>query len=252
MLNLLLEQTWLTKNEALIYLYLLSFPDLSVWIISKRLSINRNSVYSVIDTLSKKWLVSSIHINNTCYYSSIDISVVIDNIEADISNKRNLKNRLQNEIKKYDFNKHLTSDSRVIFNKGFEWLRSLISDLSWETGQVDSIINPDYYDSKMLKYVSDEYQNLRKWKLSSKSRILLIWDSAQDYKDKYLKADPWEIRIDKKWSLKIDTSIQIYWTKVAIYSLVWDASSYNWAIYKDENFYNSIKSIFNFLWINLQ
>ncbi len=70
MLEKYLQEIGLSEKEAQIYLALLQVDNESIQDLSKRTSINRTTVYPVLETLEKKGLVSEIQIGKKTHYEA--------------------------------------------------------------------------------------------------------------------------------------------------------------------------------------
>jgi len=100
-----LKQIGLSENEAIIYLMLLQFPDISAGKIAKKTELPRATVYSVLDALIQKRLVASSPAGRIKYFSAEPINVLEEVVNKEyekIKAKKNILNEILPQLTKIE------------------------------------------------------------------------------------------------------------------------------------------------------
>jgi HTH-type transcriptional regulator, sugar sensing transcriptional regulator len=203
-----LISTGLTKNQAEVYLEILKHPEQSGGEIAKAISIDRSFVYSIVNSLIDKGLVSYITKGKVRLYYSADP----ENLLKDIEEKRNNVNKIVQELK--SMKEQTKSEKSVLVYEGKAGLKAYIRDFldakSFETlgggGNLKIL--------EALKYEYPHYlKDLNKKKIKGK---LITSPKNKKIMEEIYKNSKVDIKTFE--GLKSGVSFTIFNNKLAIYS----------------------------------
>lgn len=98
-----LRNLGLNDNETRVYLYLLTHGESMASIIAKRLETKRVTVYSTLESLEKKSMISSFIKNDVTHFDAIEPDDIVELCEQRVSEMKRLKDKadtLKNEFSK--------------------------------------------------------------------------------------------------------------------------------------------------------
>ncbi|MDP3976262.1 MAG: helix-turn-helix domain-containing protein [bacterium] len=93
----------LTENEVKVYLYLLTHGEAIASIIAKRLGLKRANVYTTLESLESKGVVTSFIKNNVAHFDAIDAEELVQLCEVKVKEMQRLQKNaslLKDELKK--------------------------------------------------------------------------------------------------------------------------------------------------------
>lgn len=242
----LLDSIGLTSGESKTYLALLDLGLSTVSPISKKADVSLSKVYSILDKLIKKGLVTSITKNNTKYFNAASPERIIDYLEEkkkDISEK-------EEEIKKIlpKLKNKITNTEKPIAEvyEGVKGIKTFFDNILRETKKGDII-----YALGIPREVSENYMgffrkdwNRRRIKLKVRNIVLYNFD-ARSIGAKSSKANFINVKYLPK-DLQTPSWIQIYNDVVA--TVYMGEENPVCVVIRDENISKSYRSHFNFLW----
>lgn len=151
----------LSKNEARLYVELLSMGHQPVSVIAKRVGFNRTSTYVILKTLSKKGFVGSYNRSNMKFFVANDPNCLINYVERKCHIYDNCRNDLLMLVPKYRelMNNYAFRKPVVTYHEGLEGVKYVL------------------YDALNAKSSCFAYLCLHKWFRSGLKEFLL------EYKD---------------------------------------------------------------------
>ena len=118
-----LKETGLSDKEASIYLELLKSEGLIVSEISEKTHLNRSSLYSLLDSLSKRGFISYMIRNNTRYYRAAEPQKLI---QMQKEREKRLSAILPQLI---ELNKATTNKPTIEILEGIEGIKTIMNDV---------------------------------------------------------------------------------------------------------------------------
>lgn len=109
----MLEKLNFSKTESVIYITLLKHPNLTGYQIAKKISMSRSSVYSALDNMYKRGVISLLK-GETSSYKAQDPDTLIDNMKKDFNNSADLLKEELSKIEKVD------TEERYLNIEGYE------------------------------------------------------------------------------------------------------------------------------------
>lgn len=225
----------LTKNQAEVYLEILKHPEQSGGEIAKALSMDRSFVYSIINSLIDKGLVSYITKGKVRLYCSADP----ENLLKEIEEKRNDVNKIVQELKSLKEQKK--SEKSVLVYEGKAGLKAYIRDFL-EANSFETLGGGG--NLKILEALKYEYPHYLKEFNKKKIRGRLITSQ----KNKKIMSDVYKnskVEIKTFEGLESGVSFTIFKNKLAIYS----AEEKPFVIMiENENIAKALKTYFDKTW----
>lgn len=225
----------LTKNQAEVYLEILKHPEQSGGEIAKALSIDRSFVYSIINSLIDKGLVSYITKGKVRLYYSADP----ENLLKAIDEKRNNVNKIVQELK--SLKEQTKSEKSVLVYEGKAGLKAYIRDFL-EANSFETLGGGG--NLKILEALKYEYPHYLNEFNKKKIRGKLITSP----KNKKIMSDIYKnsrVEIKTFEGLESGVSFTIFKNKLAIYS----AEEKPFVIMiENENIAKALKTYFDKTW----
>jgi len=194
-----LQQFQLSENEARVYLASLECGPGSVQKIAKTASLNRVTVYGIVESLIAKGFLHEIFDKNKKYiaaYSPTKLYDVLTHRENELKKERNLLDSLVPQLKMRSSGKH-SSNTNIIYYEGEEGLKNWASDALETQGELLEWTKIESYSKKFDQYLHDYYYP-EKFKRSIPTRfIFLDTPDARTYVTRYTenpKASPMKAR----------------------------------------------------------
>ncbi len=248
MIEKYLEDAGLSDKEVKIYLQLIQMENASVVDLANKTKIKRPTVYTILDSLAKKGLVSEIDENKKAKYVAEPperLKLFIERKEVFLSE---LKNRFVNDIipQIKSFQKETGEKPTVKFFSGKEGILSTNEDVydgNPDGSPIYIIYSKDLLDEVFKSTETDKYKNTRT-SAGIKAKTLYNWSKGEKKSDELAE----RIKVDEK-KYPFFADISIYKDKVRISVLGKELSG----IYiKSKDFAETFKSLFNLAFDNLK
>jgi sugar-specific transcriptional regulator TrmB len=201
-----LEEIGLSDKEAKVYVALLQVDHDSVLDLSKRTSINRTTIYPVIESLAKKGLVSEIQIDKKIHLKAEPPERLETYVERRKLNFEEQSKRLKDVIPQLKSIQRESGERPVV--KYFEGIEGILSSENeflsyYENGGVNYIVYPRDLVEELFKNERPKFVDTRQNKKVSVKAIYTRKDG-----DLPTVSDSIRIRIDEnKYPLLSDISI---------------------------------------------
>lgn len=248
MINKYLEDAGLSDKEANIYLHLIQVEQASIMDLAQKTKIKRPTVYTIINSLAKKGLVSEIEENKKVRYVAEPPERLKTYLERKELSLSELKGRFVEDVIPQIKSLQREAGERPVvkFFSGKEGVIAINEDVydgSPDGSPIYILYSKDLLNEVFKDIESDKYKTRRK-KENVKARVLYNWSNGETPSDNL--AD--RIKIDeKKYPLSAD--ISIYKDKVRISILGKKLS----AIYiESKDLAETLKSLFNLAFDNLK
>lgn len=202
-----LQEIGLSDKEAAVYLALMQVDSASVLQLAKKTKINRTTIYFVIDSLSKKGLVSEVQMGKKVHYAAEAPERLETFIERQKTILEEHSRRLKDVIPEIKATQREQGERPVV--KYFEGKAGVISSLeefyqSPETGgEVYFLYPKDLLDHLFSKEEMEKYKQLR-LKKKAFSKVLYTYSGGERPSDSTGE----RVKIDeKKYPLHCDIAI---------------------------------------------
>ena len=117
------EEIGLTKGEIKAYLALLKIGSSSTGLISKQSQVSRSKLYSVLDRLEKKGLVTHVDKNGVTYFQAVEPSKVSDYLKAKESKIKELTKKFEKFLPQLEaFHADSSKSQKVAVYQGLKGL----------------------------------------------------------------------------------------------------------------------------------
>ena len=216
MLEKYLQDIGLNEKESVLYLALLAVDNSSVLDLSKKTGLNRSTTYVILESLSKKGLVSETTVGKKTHYQAEPP----ERLETYVEQRKILLEEQAKKLK--DIIPQIKSVQResgekpvVKYFEGREGILSLSEEFFY--GQDENTVTHLIYSRDLLEEIfskteRDKYKNLRLGK-NIKSKVLYTYDKG----DLPSTTDGERVKIDsKKYPISCDISISDDKIKIAI------------------------------------
>lgn len=241
-----LQSYWFSQKEALVYLVSLELWTSLASTISRKSSINRTSVYTILDDLKKRWLISEVIQNDTKYYSALNPENILNNLEKRASSFKEILPDLLNIDSKY-WNK-----AKIKYFEWLEWLKTAYYEVLNEGYNMTEPFLSIYgtnenIDKNIVKFFEEEFVKERN-KCPTKS---LAITTIKGKKDDYFNIDKSDtiqesITIEHPM-IDIADDIMIYgWNKLAIF--MFSKNELSAIIIESQSLFNTFKWLFYLIW----
>lgn len=130
MLDKSLCQIGFTKSEAAIYLELSKIGPQAVSVIAKRISLNRTTTYSILKSLEKKGMISSVRINGIKYFSANDPNCLVGYVDRQCQTFDYYRSELLNLVPKFRGlrSEYTFAPPLVSYFEGVEGVKHVVND----------------------------------------------------------------------------------------------------------------------------
>lgn len=244
MLSQVLQDNGFTEKEAKIYLAALELSNAPASSIARYASENRITVYTILKDLCKKWIANEMTKNKIKYYTVLEPNQLMQLHET---KARRLKESLPELL--------------AIVNKGgtkpkvyfYEWLEGLkrgYEDVLSSKGTIYALLWVQHIEPKLKEYLDNEYIPKRvKAKVFAKVIVPYSKDNAE-----YAKKDKTSFRktlMIKEKIFAMESEINLY-GKNKVLIAMFSKNEMSGLIIESKNLYNSLKTIFELLWIKYE
>jgi len=240
MVEKLLAEFGLTRNEINIYLKLLKMGSALAGQITEMTGIHRRNVYDALERLQQKGLVSLVVINNKKLFSSANPSRFLEIIEENKHRLNLRKKEFKNVLTKLNSMMSMAKKHDVRFFKGIEGLKTVYEDIL-RTGKDYVGYGPGKEVEKILKFYFIHYIQKRK---NLRIRTKLIYPEKDRNKD-FVRSPLSEARfLPNKYSSH--AALRIYGDKVALLLLAEDEPLA--IIIKNDKIADGYRKYFEVIW----
>lgn len=251
-----LAEIGLSKNEARVYVELLSMGHQPVSVIAKRVGCIRTSAYVILKTLVKKGFVAFYNRGNMNFFVANDPNCLIGYVERKCRAYDNCRNDLLMLIPKYRelMRKYAFRKPIVTYHEGFEGVKHVMYDaLNSKSACFAYLCLHKWFRSGLTEFLLD-YKNFR---ISNKRLPLkaIVPDTPEvraffeEHYDKENKLTTVRYLKDEKYHKLFENEMNIYDDKVAIINL--EKGEEFGVIIESKEVANMQKSIFQLAWKGL-
>lgn len=251
-----LAEIGLSKNEAKIYVELLSMGHQPVSIIAKRVGCNRTSTYVILKTLAKKGFVGFYNRGNMKFFVANDPNCLINYVERKCRTYDNCRADLLMLIPKYRelMNNYIFRKPVVTYHDGLEGVKYVMYDALKASGTCFAYLCLHQWFKSGLKDFLLEYKDFR---IATKQIPLnaIVPDTPEVrafFKDNYDENNKLTVvryLSDEKCRQLFENEMNIYDDKVAIIHL--EKGQEFGVIIQSKEIANMQKSIFQLAWKGL-
>jgi len=237
-----LQKIGLNEKEAKIYTSLLELGETNIQRVYKKSKIKRTTIYNTIDSLKEKGLVSTILKKNRKYYVASDPR----ELEFKLEEQKNALKNIMPEL--LSIANVIDKKPKIKYFEGVEGLKDIYLDSLKYPGQpvwawVTDEVFTDYMDQNFLDYYIPK-------RVGAKVMAYVIVPDTHKL-DAYRATDKESLRITRvdPNNSNIQVEIDIYGNnKVALMSF---GEGFG-IIIESQKIYNTLKSIFDVAWKNLE
>ena len=239
-----LQKIGLSEKEAKVYLASLRLGKSPVQAISKEAGINRGTTYNIIESLTKKGLISSYQEGKKQYFfaeSPDQLELLFKQQLEEIEHNRGRLKELLPELKQLD-NKE--KDKPVVrYFEGKNGIRAMVEDM-FDVKRGTEIVMMYPYDDIERHFTSKELDEWRNKRIQGDVKARTIYTRSSGPAERAnIKVD--RIRVsEKEYPLKSD--IAIYENRIRIASL--DGQKMIGIIIEDGDAANTLRSVFELAW----
>ncbi|MCK4552998.1 helix-turn-helix domain-containing protein [Candidatus Pacearchaeota archaeon] len=243
----ILEEIGLTPGEARVYLALLELGFSTVSPISKKARVSISKIYSVLEGLIRKGLVSSIVKNNVKHFNAANPERIIDFLEK----KKKKIEQEENEVKKKlpELKSKLAraeKKSVAEVYEGVKGIKTFFEKMLLEVKEGDMIYVFGIPREVSVKYEGYFLHDWSKKRIQKKVKTKIIYNfDARDVGKKRAKLKLTELRYFPK-EIQTPAWINIYGNVVSMTYMIGDSPFC--VVIRDENIAKSHLAYFNFLW----
>lgn len=216
-LALTLQSIGLSEKEACVYLVLLELKEALPSAIARRSEIKRSTVYSLLESLQKKGLVSSIKRSGGTYFQAQDPQIFLKKQRAHLDDISDSLNSLESALPELrslhaDF---MTTPQMSVF-RGKEGLIQIMEDTLTTSTELLCWVNPEL----AMSLLKDYYPSYIEKKVERKIwlRGIFCHDKVGEKFQKLGKEELREVVLIPKDQFPFKNEINIYDDKVAIIS----------------------------------
>ena len=241
MLEKYLQDLGLTDKEAIIYLALLQVDGATALDLSKKTKINRSTVYVVIESLSKKGLVSETTVGKKTQFQAEPPERLETYIERRRAQFEEQSSRIKDVIPQIKSIQRDTGERPVVkYFEGREGIISLLEEFFSDDGEegkdVYLLYPKDTLEEIFTEAEREKYRNIR---LNKKIHSRSMYTSEKGERPSDEMAE--RMRIDgKKYPISCDVSI--YKDKIRINTL---GKKFSGIFIKSQDVANTLRSLFN-------
>ncbi len=241
-----LQEYSFSEKESKIYLVMLELGTCIASTISRKTWINRTTVYTVLEDLKRRWVISEMVRNDVKYYSAANPESILAWIEKKAESFKLLLPELLNinskywnkaKIKYYDGLEWVKGAYYEVLNEGYNMIEPYLS-IYW----VNDNVNPE-----IIRFFEEEFVAERK-KCPTKSKVITTKRSLNDdYFDIGTSEETYDSVTIEHPAIDIADDIMMYWeNKVGIFMYSW--SDLSAMIIESESLHKTFKSLFNIIW----
>ncbi len=235
-----LQQRGMSEKEAKIYLTVLELWSAPASTIARRAEMKRVTWYVILKDFIRQRIATSTQKKGVTYFQVVN------------------PEQLLHEIKdKYDvFKKYIpeflaiqsTYDSKmhVEFHEWIEWLKYVYHDMAISWWDILAILSADEVHPKMIEYFLDIHIPER-IQHESFAKVLVHDDKVNKHYQKNDKERFRESRVIDGSILNFANEIDLYWWNKVAFCMRWNEEVYG-VIVNSKKLYETLESIFNFMW----
>jgi len=241
-----LEKTLnLIPKDSQIYVDVLKFGNSAASTISIRTQIDRTTVYSALNRMKNRGLITETKHNKVAYFNALAPDALKVKLEKEIQVKEKKLGDLNNIISDLSL-LHTSQETRpaVQIFEGTSGVIALYELMLKTNKKQDAFLTINKMPTELKKYLCDLYiKHKRKNKVHSR---VLVNDSikAKKYKNLDKKANR-KTKIIPKGAMPFETEIIIGKNEIAVIDL---RGNYFGVLIKSQSICNTMSSIFNMLW----
>lgn len=241
-----LQTFWFSQKESQVYIILLELGASIASTISRKSELNRTSVYTILDDLKKRWMVSEIIQNEIKYYSATNPESILNNLENKFNSFKEFLPDLLSLDSKY-WNK-----AKIKYYEWLIWIKTAYFEVLNEGYNMSepflSIYGKnDWIDEKVEKFFTEEFVKERK-KCPTKSLVITTKKSMEeDYFDLDTNNPLYEKIFIQNNRIDFADDIMVYgWNKVVIF--MFSKNELSALIIESQSLFNTFKSLFYIIW----
>jgi len=252
MINDFLKSFWLNEHEIKIYLHLLSYWETIASLISKKLNINRTSIYTYLESLKEKWMVVDYIKNWVTYFKAMeaeDIILLCEQRERELKNLKKNADLLKNEFLRLREKQVIPAFELEWKIKYYEWIEAvsmLIDETLDEKCSEQLCFWLNEYHTKIHVDDWSYYTDKRVQKNIKVRSIQPNTSVAKAYKSRD-KDELRETRLVPKDDFPSDCEINVMWDMIALFTTKWNVPS--GMKMKNKFMARSLKSLFELAWL---
>ncbi len=212
----ILEEIGLTKGEIKAYLALLKIGSCSTGPLAKESQVSRSKLYSILDKLEKKGLVSHIEKNGVVYFQAVEPAKIKDYLQQKEDNLKTLEKEFEQFLPTLNAFKESQPKQQVTLYQGFKGLKT-----AHEHNYLKLKKGDEYYYLGVPAYQPEEHHtywkkdHLRRIKAGIKCKALFNQDTKKEIIDNRNSFKGCEARY-MPGSIKTPAEIMIYKDTVMI------------------------------------
>ena len=237
-----LQKIGLNEKEAKIYASLLELGETSIQRISKKSKIKRTTIYNTIDSLKEKGLVSTILKNKRRYYVASDPR----ELEFKLEEQKNALKNLMPEL--LSITNLIDKKPKIKYFDGEEGIKEIYLDTlnypekplwAWVTSEIWQVIDDNFIQSYLNNRVK---KGIWAYVIAPKNNVI---ENYKKLDNKYLR----QTRLETSPDYSIEVEIDLYGgNKIGIMAFKEKIG----LIIESQKIYNTLKSIFDVAWKNLE
>lgn len=251
MLREKLEEIGLTKKESKVYLELLKLGCQAVSVLSKRLNVNRTTLYSVLSALKSKGLVVSLKKSGIKYFKANDPNCLLAYLDTKLRSFDYYKSDILRFLPKF---RGLRSDVSlnkpvVSYLEGTESLKSIMYESLNSKNELFSYLSFQRFFSKGLLDFLYGFRDRLLMSEGLKWRAILpdLMDFRDFFSDYFAELDVEILFVDFKNNASIfENQVFMYDSKVALMCL--DEGKEGAIVIEDESASKMQRELFNKMW----
>lgn len=246
MLDHILEEYWLSSNEAKTYLATLQLGTAPISSVARCMKMNRVTVYSLLKNLVKQWIALEIPKKWVTYYSVISPEALLQKMkEKYLSFEKALPEFMAMAS---TFN----SKPKVQFYEGLEGLKYVYEQIILSGSEMDkgesflTFVGTTDIDPGLQKYLVEDFAP-RRLKYKTKTKAIISQKSLkQSSYAKYNKSKHDSLIVDDP-VFDIANEIVIH-GKDKVSLLMYGTNEMSALVVSSQTLHNGLKSMFNLIW----
>ena len=245
MLEIELQKIGLTEKEASVYLAALRLGKSPVQIIAKEAMVNRGTAYNIIESLTKKGLISSYQEGKKQYFfaeSPDQLELLFKQQLEEIEFNRNRLKELLPELKQMD-NKE--KDKPVVrYFEGKNGIRAMVEDM-FDVKKGTEVVMFYSFDKIAEVFSEKERMDWAKKRTDREIRVRALYNKNDRIERKAVNGE--SILIDKNMAF-FKSDIAIYENRIRMASL--DKKMFG-IVVEGKDLADSFRALFNLAWNNI-
>jgi len=158
-----LKRIGFSEKEAMVYTYLIRLGTQPVSVISERAGINRTTTYDIIDSLTKKGLISSIKKGSITYFKAMDPKELINYLEREKYENIKKIEKQQLEVERLlpaliSLENPESTKPKVVFYEGEKGLRQAYEDTLTSSETILAYANVEEMHKGLPNFFPDYYK----------------------------------------------------------------------------------------------